>query len=116
MRISDWSSDVCSSDLDGAATDRHFDRRETFGRHHAPDVGIAGIEDAKVELLPCLHIIGAESAPRLTDNFGREFAAAGRDGTRLHRRPDQRNLCVAALYDHVGYGFPAHGLDWKSAV
>src|SRR3546814_19879905 len=61
-------------------------------------------------------IIGAESAQRLTDNFGREVAAAGRDGTRLHRRPDKRNLCVAALYDHVGYGFPAHGFAFWGFV
>src|SRR3546814_17773650 len=57
--------------------------------------------------------MGAESAQRLTYNFGREVAAAGRDGTRLHRRPDKRNLCVAALYDHVGYGFPAHGFAFR---
>src|SRR3546814_16373529 len=54
MRISDWSSDVCSSDLDltdVAAPDRHLDRlrdagaqRELFdigGRHF---IGFAGIE------------------------------------------------------------------------
>src|SRR3546814_15845157 len=36
MRISDWSSDVCSADLLQASTETHWPRHETMSFHHSP--------------------------------------------------------------------------------
>src|SRR3546814_11201251 len=58
MRISDWSSDVCSSDLPGngvlgaAAFDRAlaelFTDRHEFGHHQRPPQPVGGIDDQRV--------------------------------------------------------------------
>src|SRR3546814_7190036 len=37
MRISDWSSDVCSADLDGSSRPRKTDRRDIHARHEPPE-------------------------------------------------------------------------------
>src|SRR3546814_16116022 len=44
MRISDWSSDVCSSDLRETHRDIAQRRREKSHRQEAPDVGVIGEE------------------------------------------------------------------------
>src|SRR3546814_2467016 len=49
MRISDWSSDVCSSDLDLGATDDGFDAfRTQLARHFLPDFVGQMIDDVMV--------------------------------------------------------------------
>src|SRR3546814_10031194 len=62
MRISDWSSDVCSSDLDADAADAHdqhdvagtnlggVDRRSPTGRHTTADEGRDVERDVLVDL------------------------------------------------------------------
>src|SRR3546814_19754779 len=42
MRISDWSSDVCSSDLDGRATGVHYHREGNWRFQRAKNVVVAG--------------------------------------------------------------------------
>src|SRR3546814_12280876 len=41
MRISDWSSDVCSSDLRGAFEEAHLEPQPTLAQH----VAVVGAED-----------------------------------------------------------------------
>src|SRR3546814_6080959 len=43
MRISDWSSDVCSSDLGRLVPGRQR-RAADLGEHHQPDRGVGGVE------------------------------------------------------------------------
>src|SRR3546814_5235744 len=54
MRISDWSSDVCSSDLIGVATSRDL---KTWRRHPGNPilkVGAPGSNDARFVANPCV--------------------------------------------------------------
>src|SRR3546814_4065679 len=81
MRISDWSSDVCSSDLRGrtrhrAAHARGGARRGrgSPGRRHcrrygpcAEGAAVASAPDAQSSLVACLRALDALSATRTTD-------------------------------------------------
>src|SRR3546814_8950361 len=61
MRISDWSSDVCSSDLSGAVTaDRHHGRvaAEARGIGCGPSEGVLGIVPSRwIGILRCEPIL-----------------------------------------------------------
>src|SRR3546814_14595751 len=83
MRISDWSSDVCSSDLDGDAQGAERAGAGQFAKedparilvHHrgaAHRIGTQIIEDALHRRLPALKFAAAE--PQLADV---DIAAAG---------------------------------------
>src|SRR3546814_4294483 len=75
MRISDWSSDVCSSDLGAPPS--------TILNHHAPDLtDVAGIAPAAaVQSGVFLHVIpiyrgnrrGAARGPRIRSGAGAEY-------------------------------------------
>src|SRR3546814_7279418 len=90
MRISDWSSDVCSSDLRPARRHQPGPRSRGCGWHRAPDArAIAGDYDSRGNRL------GA--APRLR---ARQATATGRQGreeilalVRLYRTKPQRSWC-----------------------
>src|SRR3546814_4580560 len=73
MRISDWSSDVCSSDLRGVIH-QHVDLAEGFHR---------GLNDLFRDVdVGKIAIDGFGYAPRITDGFGcagGAFLTAGRD-------------------------------------
>src|SRR3546814_20322571 len=58
MRISDWSSDVCSSDLDTVAAGAQFAHRLEYARR---------VEQARVEFAT----VDMQAAPRLADDGGR---------------------------------------------
>src|SRR3546814_11927584 len=51
MRISDWSSDVCSSDLDGRATGVHYHREGNWRFQRAKNVVVAGYAIETLRLL-----------------------------------------------------------------
>src|SRR3546814_17089407 len=58
MRISDWSSDVCSSDLDGSEYTGNYDLGVAgLRRFHRPRLELlasAGADVLAIETLPCL--------------------------------------------------------------
>src|SRR3546814_2055272 len=86
MRISDWSSDVCSSDLDDLAFDR------AVGRGHER------VEACKIGDL-ALDALGP----------GRAAVAEGCDRERLRQEgPGQPCLLLTALPDRHLIGFLAH--------
>src|SRR3546814_20912541 len=59
MRISDWSSDVCSSDLEARALDL-----QALARHHG--VGCLGFLDGGVKEIALLEgVVGPDGAARL---------------------------------------------------
>src|SRR3546814_17738068 len=87
MRISDWSSDVCSSDLIAyVLPEDDFDR--ALCAHHRDFGGGPGIVQVAAQMLGRHHVIGAA------------IGLAGDDGYLRHRRLaiGEQQLC-AMLYD-----------------
>src|SRR3546814_14415365 len=81
MRISDWSSDVCSSDLRGAET--AIDRRDLVGMDRDPASKAIAARAAAIGLEPCrVAEIGVErvdgSNPRRGRGIEAERAPIGR--------------------------------------
>src|SRR3546814_16571071 len=102
MRISDWSSDVCSSDLHRDVTRADFQRREVAGQQqYAAAVGLRGIKVFEADDLaaaaqppvggkPCyrrLEQTGAERAAMRVDHFCTRVRTAFRK-TQLHIAAD----------------------------
>src|SRR3546814_12737011 len=71
MRISDWSSDVCSSDLPHAPALFGFDRRDRFARDAVAAQAIVRIFEEAAEMI----IIGAR--------FGHDIDRAAGEGAVL---------------------------------
>src|SRR3546814_7396074 len=79
MRISDWSSDVCSSDLVGLGRHEHVAR---CGECHVLQLGVAGcaVDDHDVVLVlldnPCQSLgeRGSDPSPRQVSRHGRVAA------------------------------------------
>src|SRR3546814_13243037 len=91
MRISDWSSDVCSSDLLVIFEDRH--QRPPHGKARAVQ---------RMDELVALHILAAEArvhAARLAIAAVR--AARNLAVAVLPRQPDFAVICLARGQDHV---------------
>src|SRR3546814_2826807 len=63
MRISDWSSDVCSSDLEAAGGDRHAADRDRAVRGGGGAAGAAGVADGR-GIIPGRIEKGPEFPPR----------------------------------------------------
>src|SRR3546814_11028464 len=95
MRISDWSSDVCSSDL----------HREADRRHETPDPAVADmigqrqrtVADARREQLD-------EQRGERTIDHRREQAEDAEDADHLHLRSEERRVgkeCVSTFRARV---------------
>src|SRR3546814_15761343 len=65
MRISDWSSDVCSSDLEAAGGDRHAADRDRAVRGGGGAAGAAGVADGR-GIIPGRIEKGPEFPPALS--------------------------------------------------
>src|SRR3546814_3622199 len=84
MRISDWSSDVCSSDLDALAVAQHLGKGIIFGdSRQALAVGPDGLIDEIVGQLVAPGE-GAQVRPHAGERLGEDLAAEGAvDGREL---------------------------------
>src|SRR3546814_3145759 len=87
MRISDWSSDVCSSDLVEVAFDREAERKADgleFGQREAAEFGAAEAEIGEAEENTVRIDLGrepgrrADGAEQADDRFGVRLAFAAR--------------------------------------
>src|SRR3546814_10314617 len=74
MRISDWSSDVCSSDLSENIDPRIFGGDSAFPFQHLSDLGIHDQPDRVVENedIGLVTVLGLEPRP-FRDEVGREL-------------------------------------------
>src|SRR3546814_1950667 len=70
MRISDWSSDVCSSDLLGGLHECLVDRIEQV-------VGVGGVSAAAVEIGPQHQVLEAVAVDVVDDEGGQHAGEAG---------------------------------------
>src|SRR3546814_21061394 len=85
MRISDWSSDVCSSDLDGIDARGHAGR--AHGRHHRLGAGLVlRAEKDAGELLLMLAVAGPAVDHRLDPGAGAGERFAGEAHGRISFR------------------------------
>src|SRR3546814_17039441 len=82
MRSSDWSSDVCSSDLEQAAYD--LERSASFGRRIKCDV------EAPVELAPIVEVLGRERHRKFALNGLHRLEISGFEAR--YRETDQLGL------------------------
>src|SRR3546814_758727 len=111
MRISDWSSDVCSSDLApvlqvtalaGARVEERAEAVGGFGRagRGHPELAEDAVADPKVELALEAHIGGRLGEDAAIDRLERGRGAAGIElvgfgGREIRRRLDHRRHPVA---------------------
>src|SRR3546814_4159497 len=119
MRISDWSSDVCSSDLAVRRRERarHIcrllvdDGEPGFGRGAMPGIGFAGKpgrEDDTAPLLP------AQEAVAPGGVVGRETVAGDGDQTAAIGETGERRAEVFDRGGAVAPHYPRRGRDRKS--
>src|SRR3546814_10381859 len=98
MRISDWSSDVCSSDLQPAAERGADDRPED--RAHAPDrhrrAVAFGRIDVEQDRLAHRHERRAENALEQPETH--EFAQAGGDAARSEEHTSELQSLMRTSY------------------
>src|SRR3546814_13660415 len=71
MRISDWSSDVCSSDLAAAGYEKRLLRLPSFMRHDDPDA--AAPDPTMADILDFLAITGHFLARDVLDGRNRDL-------------------------------------------
>src|SRR3546814_6499517 len=95
MRISDWSADVCSSDLGHLATTVDVQHRDVAGHQHV--LGLAGLAEGE-------HRVVLDHP----DLVGRRFVA--HVGETLHSAPDRFVGPAAEVADDGG----AHAHAWRS--
>src|SRR3546814_4377042 len=96
MRISDWSSDVCSSDLKGQPTEQprqHTHRQEEAGPAGDPACPVERRTAARHDAMN-VRVMMQVLAPRMEHgdeaDLGAEMLRVGRDpAQRLGRRPEQ---------------------------
>src|SRR3546814_13186055 len=112
MRISDWSSDVCSSDLFGAAEQTGFN--EIVGQKIMREAGFYSAYFVKT----CL-VSFAQNDIKRTDIVFKLPQGPRADQRRSHRRisehPCQRHLSRGRT-DLIGHGLHRLGEDRKSVV
>src|SRR3546814_14583111 len=116
MRISDWSSDVCSSDLaahqppEAAAAEADADRvvmlhealmNDRFELAYQPIVAVAGAEEAQYQTL--LRLRDADENMHTTAEI---LPAAEAAGAPHERRPPVPDLTTATPRQHVGRNRP----------
>src|SRR3546814_13630572 len=100
MRISDWSSDVCSSDLRGAET--AIDRRDLVGMDHDPASKAIAARAAAIGLEPCrVAEIGVERVDGSNPRRGRGIEAE-RARQPIGVGPAPALLLVARRPDQIG--------------
>src|SRR3546814_13261144 len=93
MRISDWSSDVCSSDLPGVAFRNSFDALHFEGAHQVPP-----------ELYLSRGYLVLMANPRGDPGYGREYQEAILDGWEYPTRYDLRSEERREGKEWVGQG------------
>src|SRR3546814_4772467 len=99
MRISDWSSDVCSSDLDGSrmCTDRRGragSNAESGGRW----LGIAGLDAADTRYSGLATFLASRRADAATGIFGTDDWSV-EHGCRAHRSDYRRGRGLWSVVD-----------------
>src|SRR3546814_5835507 len=93
MRISDWSSDVCSSDLFDAFDVEERKRQKEVGRL----VNIVEVQRGRRTAVRAIIVATAETAHR--DDLGRAAAEIGRDADAGRLFDDPFEIADAALLD-----------------
>src|SRR3546814_11641248 len=93
MRISDWSSDVCSSDLQLADRDRR--NRRKIGSLRSPDIGNIGELDRRAAMAPfAVHehqrLVRRQAAQR--ERPGETGAVVADEALDVERRSEERRV------------------------
>src|SRR3546814_19710425 len=102
MRISDWSSDVCSSDLPGVAFRNSFDALHFEGAHQVPP-----------ELYLSRGYLVLMANPRGDPGYGREYQEAILDGWEYPTRYD----LIEGVKEMVRRGYAEIGrASWRERV
>src|SRR3546814_9587624 len=104
MRISDWSSDVCSSDLRVDAG--HFDRCHAPLPRFGETLGVRDEDDLAAARHHLLHV---------ADRLFEQRAAGGEDDHR-HRLVDQRDRAVLHFTRRIAFRSEEHTSELQSLM
>src|SRR3546814_4398438 len=115
MRISDWSSDVCSSDLDDDAPLAGVPKNRNDHRHHAIDAFVVALTERGI-LNRVAQAAGQSSPDRIIDDMPEPWPGF-RDELRRHigdlvvaLKPDHGKQ--GRLHEDTAYGLIARPEDW----
>src|SRR3546814_2863813 len=103
MRISDWSSDVCSSDLNGAEPSLYLAARKNAGRFEAALFNAQGHDQRVVPLPGRGHSFAIDAAQGRVVAFGRQPGFFAMAFDTAGKRPPQQ-LAVAPGRHFFGHG------------
>src|SRR3546814_13335398 len=106
MRIRDWSSDVCSSDLHGVISFYHDFRKEPPGRHV--------VKICRAEA--CQSVGGRDSEARAKERLNADFHETSADGRYTLDRSEERRVGKAWVRTCIYRWSPDHLTKKKKEI